>query len=43
VHSDDESRKKHELMDFYEGWAKALEQLVEHMKKVRAQPHGGVT
>ena len=32
MHKDEESRKKHEEMGFYEGWSKALDQLVAHMK-----------
>lgn len=36
MHKDEESRKQHEAMDFQEGWGKALEQLVEHVKKTRA-------
>jgi uncharacterized protein YndB with AHSA1/START domain len=35
MHSDEESRKKHDAMGFKDGWGKALEQLVEHMKTVR--------
>ena len=35
MHSNEESRKKHHAMGFQDGWGKALEQLVEHMKTVR--------
>jgi uncharacterized protein YndB with AHSA1/START domain len=35
MHSDEESRKKHDAMGFQDGWGKVLEQLVEHMKIVR--------
>lgn len=35
MHSDADSRKKHEEMGFHDGWGKALEQLVEHVKTVR--------
>lgn len=33
LHCDEESRKKHEEMGFHAGWSKALDQLVEHVKK----------
>ena len=33
MHGDEASRKKHDDMGFQVGWGKALEQLVEHMKK----------
>jgi len=36
MHTDEESRNKHDQMGFQTGWGKALEQLVEHMKKTRA-------
>lgn len=36
MHKDEQSRRKHDEMGFQEGWAKALEQLVEHMRKTRA-------
>ena len=32
LHRDPESRQKHEEMGFYEGWGKALDQLVEMAK-----------
>ena len=32
LHKDEEGRRKHEEMGFHEGWGKALEQLVAHMK-----------
>ena len=35
MHGDQEARDKHESMGFQTGWATALDQLVEHMKKVR--------
>lgn len=35
MHTDEASRTKHEEMGFHEGWGKALEQLVEHMKAIR--------
>ena len=35
MHRDEEGRKKHEEMGFHEGWGKALDQLVVHMKKTR--------
>lgn len=34
MHSDEENREKHEQMGFHEGWGKALDQLVEHVKKM---------
>jgi uncharacterized protein YndB with AHSA1/START domain len=34
MHGDDESRKKHEEMGFHQGWGKALDQLVAHMKTI---------
>lgn len=34
IHSDEESRKKHEAMGFQEGWGKALDQLVEFVKQM---------
>jgi uncharacterized protein YndB with AHSA1/START domain len=33
MHSDESGRNQHEEMGFKEGWGKALEQLVAHMKK----------
>lgn len=35
MHGDEDGRKKHEEMGFHEGWGKALDQLVAHMKKNR--------
>ena len=35
MHSDPESRQKHDAMGFQDGWGKALDQLVAHMKTVR--------
>ncbi|MBE7491560.1 MAG: SRPBCC family protein [Planctomycetes bacterium] len=35
LHNDEAGRKKHEEMGFYEGWGKALDQLVELVKKLR--------
>lgn len=35
MHRDEESRKKHDAMGFRTGWGKALEQLVEHVKKTQ--------
>ena len=32
IHRDDVGRKKHEEMGFYQGWGKALDQLVAHVK-----------
>ncbi len=32
VHKDEETKKKHEEMGFHEGWAAALDQLVEYAK-----------
>ena len=32
IHKDEETRAKHEEMGFHDGWAKALDQLVEHAK-----------
>ncbi|MEP6959626.1 MAG: SRPBCC family protein [Nitrospirota bacterium] len=32
-HKDEAGRKQHEEMGFHEGWGKALDQLVEHMKQ----------
>lgn len=34
LHKDESDRGKHEEMGFHEGWGKALDQLVEHMKSV---------
>jgi uncharacterized protein YndB with AHSA1/START domain len=33
MHGDESSCKKHQEMGFYEGWGKALDQLVAYMKK----------
>lgn len=33
IHNDEADRKKHEDMGFHDGWGKALDQLVAHMKK----------
>lgn len=35
LHADPGSRKKHEELGFHEGWGKALDQLVAHMRAVR--------
>jgi uncharacterized protein YndB with AHSA1/START domain len=35
MHSDEASREKHDAMGFQDGWGKALEQLVAHVKTVR--------
>jgi len=35
MHKDEESRNKDDQMGFQTGWGKALEQLVEHVKKTR--------
>jgi hypothetical protein len=35
MHADEAGMKKHEAMGFHDGWGKALEQLVEHMKSVK--------
>lgn len=35
MHKDEAGRKKHEEMGFYEGWGKALDQLVAHMKIIK--------
>jgi uncharacterized protein YndB with AHSA1/START domain len=32
IHRDEDSRKKHEEMGFHDGWGKALDQLVAHVK-----------
>lgn len=32
IHRDEASRKQHEDMGFAQGWSKALDQLVEHVK-----------
>ncbi len=34
LHADEDSRKKHDTMGFYEGWGKALDQLVEVARKM---------
>jgi uncharacterized protein YndB with AHSA1/START domain len=36
MHQDQASCEKHEAMGFQTGWGKALDQLVEHVKKARA-------
>lgn len=36
LHMSDEDRTRHADMGFHDGWGKALDQLVEHMTKVRA-------
>ncbi len=33
IHGDEDSRNKHEKMGFHDGWSKALDQLVEYIKK----------
>jgi uncharacterized protein YndB with AHSA1/START domain len=33
IHGDEEARRTHEKMGFEEGWGKALDQLVEYVKK----------
>ena len=33
MHREEEGRRKHEAMGFHDGWGKALDQLVAHMKK----------
>jgi uncharacterized protein YndB with AHSA1/START domain len=35
MHSDAESRNKHDAMGFQDGWGTVLDQLVRHMKSVR--------
>ena len=35
LHGDSETRKRHADMGFKDGWGKALDQLVEHMKTLR--------
>lgn len=32
LHRNEASREKHEAMGFHEGWGKALDQLVAHVK-----------
>jgi uncharacterized protein YndB with AHSA1/START domain len=34
IHRNEKDRNKHEDMGFQEGWGKALDQLIEHMKKI---------
>jgi uncharacterized protein YndB with AHSA1/START domain len=34
MHGDEATRKRHEEMGFADGWAKCLDQLVEHMKSL---------
>jgi len=33
-HADAASRRRHEEMGFFDGWGKALEQLVQHAKSL---------
>lgn len=35
MHKDEDDRKKHEDMGFHDGWGKALDQLVAHVKAMR--------
>jgi uncharacterized protein YndB with AHSA1/START domain len=34
IHTDESGRKQHEEMGFHEGWGKALDQLVDYVKKL---------
>lgn len=34
LHRDEEGRRKHDEMGFHDGWGKALDQLVAHVKKM---------
>ena len=34
LHGDEATRKQHEAMGFHDGWGKALDQLVAHMKSI---------
>jgi len=34
IHRDEAGRKRHQEMGFHEGWGKALDQLVAHVKKM---------
>jgi uncharacterized protein YndB with AHSA1/START domain len=34
IHGDEEGRKQHEEMGFHDGWGKALDQLVDHVKNL---------
>jgi uncharacterized protein YndB with AHSA1/START domain len=34
IHKDEATRAKHVEMGFHEGWGKALDQLVEHVKSL---------
>jgi uncharacterized protein YndB with AHSA1/START domain len=34
IHKDEDTRAKHEEMGFHDGWSKALDQLVEHVKSM---------
>jgi uncharacterized protein YndB with AHSA1/START domain len=34
IHQDEEGRRRHEDMGFHDGWGKALDQLVDHVKKM---------
>lgn len=40
MHRDPEGRKQHEEMGFAEGWGKCLDQLVEMVKQMQAEPAG---
>lgn len=40
IHKDEDTRKKHEEMGFHEGWATALDQLVEYVRS--REPDTGV-
>ena len=35
LHRDESGRDKHKTMGFFEGWGKALDQLVSHVKSMR--------
>jgi uncharacterized protein YndB with AHSA1/START domain len=35
LHRDEEGRDQHEAMGFYEGWGKALDQLVAHVQTMK--------
>jgi uncharacterized protein YndB with AHSA1/START domain len=41
IHPDEAGRKRHEDMGFHQGWGKALDQLVSHVKGMLAPPFGG--
>lgn len=34
MHKDEATKKQHEQMGFHEGWGKALDQLIQHMKSI---------